>query len=313
MKEHPKNQNPDLGFRVCFWGVRGSYPVSNPKKLRFGGHTSCVEIQAGGHHLIFDAGTGIIPLGKRLLQSHKSSLHLSIFLSHTHHDHLIGLYFFEPLLKESTTLSIFGPNSGQKSLRSTLRIAMDTEFFPIGLEDLKAQKSIHSLDGGETIRFKAGNWKPRVERKKTSKESAFNEVTIHTLKSLAHPRNGVMLYRVNYRNRSVVYATDIEEVKGGHPDVIEFVRDADVLIHDAQYVKLEYSSTANSRKGWGHSTPERAVAVAKKAKVKQLVFFHHEPMREDKDILRMEREAQRLFPASMAAYEGMELKLLGGT
>jgi ribonuclease BN (tRNA processing enzyme) len=296
-------------FGVRFWGIRGSYPVSSPKKLKFGGHTSCVEIEAGGHRFVFDAGTGIIPLGKRLLERQKSPLHLCIFLSHTHHDHLIGLYFFEPLLKETTTLAIFGPNSEQKSLRATLRAAMDSEFFPIGLEDFKARKKIYSLNGGERIRIKAGGWNPRVEKNNSSHPGAFDGVTIDTFKSSAHPRNGVLLYRLTYQNKSVVYATDIEEKDGGYPDVIDFVRGTDVLIHDAQYVGSEYFSKRNPRRGWGHSTFRMAAEVARKAQVKRLILFHHEPAREDKDVLSIERKAQKLFPASRAAYEGMQIEL----
>ncbi len=302
-----------MDFRVKFWGVRGSYPVSNPKKLRFGGHTSCVEVQAGGHRLIFDAGTGIIPLGKRMLENQKTPLHLCVFLSHTHHDHLIGLYFFEPLLKATTSLEIFGPNSSRKSLRRTLQAAMDSEFFPIGLEDFKARKKIHSLKGGETIRIKTGTSKPRVAKKESLHKPAFDGVTIDTHRSSAHPRTGVLLYRVNYRGKSLVYATDIEEKKGGYKDVIEFVRGTDLLIHDAQYLTREYLSHTASRRGWGHSTIERAAEVAKKAKVKRLALFHHEPAREDKEMRTIERQARRLFPASVAAYEGMQLSLLKDT
>jgi ribonuclease BN (tRNA processing enzyme) len=294
---------------VRFWGVRGSYPVSDPKKLRFGGHTSCVDIEAGGHRFVFDAGTGIIPLGKRLLNGQKSLLRLCIFLSHTHHDHLIGLYFFEPLLNETTKLAIFGPNSARKSLRATLRAAMDSEFFPVGLEDLKAQKQIYSLKGGERICVNAGGWQPKVQNKHSAHPGKFDGVTIDTFKSSAHPRNGVLLYRLSYRNKSVVYATDIEQQDGGYPDVIEFAHGADVLIHDAQYLGSEYFSQRNPRRGWGHSTFRMAAEVARKANVKQLILFHHEPAREDKDIRVIERSAQKLFPASLAAYEGMQIKL----
>ncbi len=296
-------------FQVRFWGVRGSYPVSNPNKLQFGGHTSCVEVRAGGNRLIFDAGTGIIPLGKRLLENQKSPLDLHIFLSHTHHDHLIGLYFFEPLLKASTRLFIFGPNSAQKSLRTTLRDAMDNQFFPIGLEDLHAQKKIHSLQGGERILVKPGIWETRLARKRSSHKLAFNRIVIDVHKSSAHPRNGVLLYRISYQNKSVVYATDIEQRRGGYPEVIQFVRGADLLIHDAQYLASEYVSRSQSRRGWGHSTVERAAEVAKKARVKRLILFHHEPTHDDQTIRAIEKRARRLFPSTAAAYEGMTVDL----
>jgi len=51
-------------FLVRFWGVRGSYPTPGPHTLRHGGNTSCVEVQAGTHTLILDAGSGIIRLGE---------------------------------------------------------------------------------------------------------------------------------------------------------------------------------------------------------------------------------------------------------
>ncbi len=297
-------------FQVRFWGVRGSYPTSSLKTLKFGGHTSCVEVEAGTRRLIFDAGTGIIPLGKKLLKSRRSDLNLYIFLSHTHHDHLIGLYFFEPLQKSNTRLFVFGPNSSRNSLKSTLRTAMDSQFFPIGLQELDARKEIFSLMGGEVVRFKAGSLRPKVDKKSSLEALVKDELTILSYKSHAHPKNGVMLYKVIYRDRSVVYATDIEEKKGGYPEVIEFVRGADLLIHDAQYLNSEYFSRTDPRKGWGHSTVMSAVAVAKKAAVKRLVLFHHEPIHNDSTVRKMEKQAQRLFPNAVAASEGMEVDLM---
>ncbi|HWO41114.1 MAG TPA: MBL fold metallo-hydrolase [Candidatus Eisenbacteria bacterium] len=295
-------------FRVTFWGVRGSYPVSSADKLRFGGHTSCVEIEAGGRYLIFDAGTGIIPLGKRLLQRHKSGLHLCVFLSHTHHDHLIGLYFFEPLLKETTTLAILGPQSASIPLKSILETAMDSRFFPIGLEDFKAETAIHSLDGDERIWLDGARASPVVERGRSWRTPPDDTVIIDTHKSDAHPRSGVLLYRVTYRNAAVVYATDIEQQEGGYPDVIEFARGADLLIHDAQYVQSEYISRSKPRRGWGHSTVDNAIAVAKAAAVKRLILFHHEPTRDDRALRAIEQRARKQFNAA-AAYEGMTIDL----
>lgn len=187
---------------------------------------------------------------------------------------------------------------------------MDSQFFPIGLEDLKARKWIYSLDGGEKIRLKAGHWKPKVEKMGSANAAAFDGVTVEVHRSDAHPRNGVLLYRVSYENRSVVYATDIEEKAGGYPDVIEFVRNTDVLIHDAQYLSSECNSRVNSRKGWGHSTFELAAAVAIKAGVKRLILFHHEPTRMDEEVRAIEKEAQKLFVRAAAAYEGMEIDLI---
>jgi ribonuclease BN (tRNA processing enzyme) len=91
--------------------------------------------------------------------------------------------------------------------------------------------------------------------------------------------------------------------------VIEFARDADLLIHDAQYLESEYTSAVNPRKGWGHSTVESATGVAKKAGVKRLVLFHHEPTHDDRCIDQILRLARRRFTATTAAAEGMIISL----
>jgi len=307
LKAGAKGKEP---FCVRFWGVRGSYPTSGRETLKFGGHTSCVEILAGEHRLIFDAGTGIIPLGKTLLRSHESPLRLHIFLSHTHHDHLIGFYFFEPLLSPRTRLFIYGPETTGHPLKKVLQTAMDSSLFPIGLEELKARKEIYSLKGKEVIQLQANSVKPKVVRDPSRLRFTAGDVTVWSHRSPDHPKNGVLLYRVSYRSKSVVYATDIEEKNGGDAEVIKFFRGADLLIHDAQYRTSEYLSQRNPRKGWGHSTLEAAVQVAKKANVQRLVLFHHDPTHDDLALEKMERQARRLFPPAVVAHEGMKIQLL---
>ncbi len=128
-------------------------------------------------------------------------------------------------------------------------------------------------------------------------------------KSLAHP-SGVFLYRVSYRHKSIIYATDIEQKRDGNPDAGEFIRGADLLIHDAQYLEAEYLSRSSSRRGWGHSTVERAVKVARKAGVKRLILFHHDPDHDDRTLKRIARLSKRLLPSTRVAYERLEIRLL---
>ncbi len=293
-------------FRLEFWGVRGSYPTPDKTTLAYGGHTSCVEASVGPHHLIFDAGTGIIPLGKKFANGRSGPQHLNLFLSHTHHDHVFGFYFFEPLFRPGNRICVFGPGSPEMSLHDTLRAVMEPRFFPVKLHDINANSKFYSLQGGERIALRDSRDLPRVERGAAGE--AGNGVTILVKKSKAHP-NGVLLYRINYRGKSAVYATDVEQKNGGHPDIVHFIRGADVLIHDAQYLNREYHSATSPRKGWGHSTVERAAEVAKRGAVKRLILFHHEPTHDDATITAMEKRAQAIFPATTAAYEGMKLDL----
>ena len=76
-----------------------------------------------------------------------------------------------------------------------------------------------------------------------------------------------------------------------------------------QYLTEEYSDPKSPRKGWGHSTVSMAVKVAKEARVKQLVLFHHNPEADDEKVAAKEKIAQAMFPNSIAAYEGLELEI----
>lgn len=299
----------DKTFSVRFWGVRGSYPTTNPNTANFGGNTSCVEVAAAGRRFIFDAGTGIIPLGQSLSKEKTASQVSYIFLSHTHLDHILGLCFFEPLLTAGKRTYILGPGANRKSLANRLQLLTRTSLFPVALDELKGDKEIRSLRGGELLRFSAADSRPRISQSNLAALALGEQPTILTHKSAAHPRDGVMLYRVSFQGKSVVYATDIEQKNGGYPDVIEFARGADLLIHDAQYLHGEYFSQTKSKKGWGHSTIEMAAAVAKKAQVKRLALFHHEPLHDDRAMRAIERHAKRLFPATITAREQSTIEL----
>jgi ribonuclease BN (tRNA processing enzyme) len=300
---------PPLSLQVRFWGVRGSYPTTDPATSRTGGNTACVEVNAGEMRLIFDAGTGIIALGKKICNGSPTRPIAYVFLSHTHIDHVMGLCFFEPLLRAEARSFIFGPGKVQGALTRSLRQLTHSHLFPVTIDELKGRKEICSLQGGEVIRFPALGKKPMVDKISLAPSPGSAELTVTTHKSPAHPRNGVMLYRVNYRDRSLVYATDVEQKQGGYPDIIEFARGADLLIHDAQYLHEEYFSDVKPKKGWGHSTVEIAVEVAAKAGVKRLALFHHEPTHDDEAMAQIERTGKRLFAGSLIAHEGMELTL----
>jgi ribonuclease BN (tRNA processing enzyme) len=125
-----------------------------------------------------------------------------------------------------------------------------------------------------------------------------------------HP-NGVWAYRVDYKGKAAVYATDTEHYGVVDPKLLAIAQGADVLIYDSQYTPEEYSGTAGSggpKVGWGHSTFEEASKLAKAAQAKQLVLFHHDPMQSDAAVRDKEKRAKALFPASIAAYEGLVLE-----
>ena len=304
-----KSTSRKASLRVRFWGVRGSYPTASTATVGIGGNTSCVEVQAGDHRIIFDAGTGIIQLGRELCQAPSGKPTANIFLSHTHIDHVMGLCFFEPLLTAHARSNIFGPANTRGGLARSLNQLTHSHLFPVSIDELKGKKEFHSLFGGESVQFRAAGRKPTIHRQAKAIPLTSPDLFVKALKSPAHPRFGIMLYRLWFGHKSVVYATDIEQQSGGYPDIIEFARGADLLIHDAQYLQHEYRSRAKPKKGWGHSTVDVATTVARKANVKQLALFHHDPSHDDKAMARISRQARRLFRGSLVAREGTAILL----
>jgi ribonuclease BN (tRNA processing enzyme) len=87
--------------------------------------------------------------------------------------------------------------------------------------------------------------------------------------------------------------------------VVDLSRDADLLIHDAQYTPEE----RREKKGWGHSNWEQAVEVAERAGVKRLALFHHDPEHTDTFLLKMEEDCQKRFPEAFFAREGAQIRI----
>jgi ribonuclease BN (tRNA processing enzyme) len=278
-------------LRVRFWGVRGSYPAPGPMTAGIGGNSSCVEIATQEHTLAFDAGTGIIAMGKDLVRR-RGEPTVRVFLSHLHHDHIEGLRFFAPAYTPDWRCEIYGAGATPEKLQRLLARTMTPEFFPVTLSQLPANLSIRTLAERESVHLDGSL-----------------PVKIAARYSHAHPKRGVMLYRIACGGRSVVYATDVEAPKGGHKDVVSLARGADVLIHDAQYTDDEYNDGHLNRVGWGHSTVRMAAEAARAADVGELLLYHHDPDHDDEEVRRLEDMARRIFPRTRAAFEGLELRL----
>lgn len=204
-----------LAFDITFWGVRGTMPTPGAGTLRYGGHTSCVEMQCGNRTLIFDAGSGLFALGETLEQAKE----LDIFLSHTHIDHIMGFPFFGPAYRDHLHLRMWAGHLKPegKTLRDTLSRLMSPPLFPLTLDFLKARIDYHDFNAGEPI-----------------EALAEHGIDIQTL-ALNHPDRATG-YRVEFQGKSACYITDIEHVREGlNRDLIAFIKNADVLIYDSTF------------------------------------------------------------------------------
>lgn len=279
-------------MRITFWGVRGSIPSPGPDTVGVGGNTSCVEVRAGKAVLVFDGGTGLRLLGKRMLKEMPFTAHL--FFSHVHWDHIQGFPFFDPAFVPGNVIHLYGGNNVSRTLEETLAGQMDHPSFPVHLTEMGAEMVFHGVSDRKPVEVDAGDGTKAVISAAPGN----------------HP-NGVWAYRVDHAGRSVVYATDTEHYAVVDQKLLKLSQGADVLIYDSQYTPEEYAgqSGGTPKLGWGHSTFEEAVKLAKAANVKKLVLYHHDPTQNDAAVAEKEKRARALFPSCEAAREGLVIEL----
>lgn len=258
--------------------------------MRYGGNTACVEVRCGSDIIILDAGTGLRKLGQTLLAEFKRRpLNLSLLLSHTHWDHIQGLPFFAPIYESRCRLRILGCEGARTSLVAALTGQMESPYFPVPFSQLPSNIEIEEL---EEFNFSIGNVLVSAQRAN-------------------HP--GVAVgYRLFSPDGIVIFFPDTEPRRDGDDrELLDFIRDADVLILDSQYDRAEY----RRHRGWGHGCVDESVALALKAGVKKLVLFHHDPDHDDKKIDAFVKYARALVKKRNgklkveAAREGMVIAL----
>ncbi len=295
-------------MKIKFWGVRGSIPVPGPDTVEYGGNTTCIEIiTSSNERIIIDAGTGIRVLGNTLLSTEfgQGNGHAYILFTHSHWDHIQGFPFFAPayigkkdavgnrIKGKCNEFYLYGASDVNGRLEGVLRGQMDNRYFPVDLSYLSSFIFFGSFVNHE---INIGN------------------VKVTTFK-LLHP-NGVLGYRIEDNNKTIVIATDCEHPAESVVDktLIKHAKDADILVYDGQYTEQEYNPekfnlSIPSKKGFGHSTPKQGVLAAQASNVKKLIITHHDPTHNDAKLRQMEEETKSMFENSLFAKEGLEIEL----
>ena len=268
----PKMHSPHSYIK--FWGTRGSNPVSGPDYVRFGGNTISLEICHGKDLVIVDAGTGIRPLGTLLAESNPKEVHLII--SHTHWDHLAGFPFFAPIYDPKCKVHIYSPIGFEKTTRELFMEMLAYAYFPVRLDDIEANLVFHDIQESEP--FCIG--------------------TIEVNSHYAYHPGSTLCFKFRVNKKTFGYATDNEFLMGyhGNPHLItrkhpllgpylsqiDFFKDCDFLVHEAQYTPIEYQKKV----GWGHSSITNATALIRHANIREWIITHHDPKHTDSDLLK---------------------------
>jgi phosphoribosyl 1,2-cyclic phosphodiesterase len=247
------SMSSDQNFEITFWGVRGSVPTPALHTKKYGGNTPCLEIRAGRKILLVDAGTGICRFAERILQAQQTDLDISIFLSHTHWDHIQGLPFFKLAFNPANKINIYGPKRSGFTLKSCLEAGMTPPNFPITFDMLSGINQVIEISPGDYVEI--------------------DDIKISTAE-LNHP-DGSIGFRIEYNGKSIAYCLDHEHDSPEtiHNGLKTLAQNANILIFDAAYSDEDYPKF----KGWGHSTWQEGYRTAQALNVETLVLSGFNP------------------------------------
>ncbi len=271
-------------------GCRGALPTI------YGGNTACVEVyEEGGPSLLIDMGSGAREYANRILRTvgPVSPEPFHVLMSHFHWDHIMGFPFFIPAYIPGNVIHIY---SCHDNVEEAFRRQHGAPSFPVPFDILGAEINFHVIDPTETHNING------------------YEVAAHELNHAGKAYG----FRIGRGDRQIVYASDAEHkpemITDDYP-YVDFIKDADVLIFDAQYSLAEATSV---KEDWGHSSNVVGVELALMGDVKHLLFFHHEPLNDDERLDQIVQEARRIeqimrrnkAPLRIdGAYDGLDLKL----
>jgi phosphoribosyl 1,2-cyclic phosphodiesterase len=272
-------------FSIKFWGTRGSLATPDIKCGKAGGNTVCIEIECAGHAIICDAGTGIRLLGGKIIAENKyNKLHM--LLSHAHYDHIEGIPFFAPLFSDKFSVDIWcGKLDGAQDTRSAVSGFMRRPYFPVGPEVFVAKTEYFGVEENQSFDITP-------------------DIHVETI-PLIHP-GGATAYKLEHNKKTFAYVTDTEHRPGEtNQKIVEFIRNVDVFVYDASLTDEELPDF----EGFGHSTWQEGLRLAKLSGAKRYFAFHHMPFRSDNDLDRIESEINKQMPGSGVARESCTIML----
>ncbi|HEV7225006.1 MAG TPA: MBL fold metallo-hydrolase [Pirellulales bacterium] len=246
-------------MRLVLLGSTGYHP----NEIR---HTPCLALPELG--LVLDAGTSMFRLREHLL-----TRELSIFLTHAHLDHVVGLTFLFDVLYQRPTKEVVVYAEAEK-LAAIQEHLLSPLLFPAKLPCEYRELPAAGVDlpqGGRLTHF-----------------------------PLVHP-GGSLGFRLDWPGHSLAYVTDTTADPAA--EYVEFIRGVDLLVHECYFSDAHQERAALT----GHSCTTPVAQVARAAGAGRLVLMHLNPLIAELDPIGLD-VARAVFPRTELGVDQMELE-----
>lgn len=299
-------------LRIIFLGTGGSWPTVKR-------NVSSIAIKRGSEILLFDCGEGT---QRQFQKSNLSYMQISkIFISHFHGDHFLGLPGLIQTMQlndRDKPLHIYGPKGMEKLtdqlitlgyFRPSYRIISHEvnngdkiEFEDYNIHTLKVNHNVPAFAYCILENQRPGKFnKPKAIEVGIPEGPLFSQLQRGQCITLVNGKTITpdMVLGPSRKGRMIVISGDTKPCE----ELIEFSKNADVLIHEATFD----SELEEVAKEYGHTTAFQAAEIAKKACVDKLFLVHISPRYLDSHLL--ENEARKAFLHSFVPKDFHEIEV----
>lgn len=293
---YEESRGSDMGYTLYIAGVRGSRTVCGADFLEFGGETSCYVITDGNYALVIDCGSGLSNIKDYI----KDCTKIDIVLTHIHYDHIVGLLDFD-VFPKGVKPRVFGTYP-KWNMYGKRRAFTAKPYWPVPVQ----YRKLIDVDWGDEVYLGLHVKDEETKKEDVSKESfsryAEDDKTIRIKFFEANHPDSCSMLRIEVNHKKIMLMCDYEH---GKPVPEEMMVPFDILIYDGMYIDEEYEKF----KGYGHSTMEKGIILAKEMGVKQLILTHHDPKKNDEVLRELEKKAKENFHNVSLARRGDQILL----
>ncbi len=305
-----------MNLELFVLGTGGMMPLP-------GRFLTSVLLRREGELFLFDSGEGTqISLRKLNLKWKKIS---SIFISHTHADHVTGLpgiLMLSSQVERDDPLYIYGPPKIKEYVEMSKKVLDMFINYEIIVKEITGPETVYQGDGFSINAFPLRHTKPcvgysMIEDERSGvffPEKAENaNVPMGPLWSELQKGNDIELTDGRIvqasevmgsprKGRKVSFITDTQYF----PEISDFVKNSDLLICEGMF-KADLEDSAKKKK---HMTSSQAAQLAADAGgIKKMGLIHYSPRYTKYELTGLLDEAKSIFPDTFLTRDGQQIDI----